>query len=329
MKWRIGERILTTIADKTVLVTGCAGFIGSNLCHILCDDGIRVIGIDNFSKGSNMANLPELPSFFFHYADIRDSCNLREIFESYKPDIVIHLAAESHVDRSIEGDLSFWQTNIVGTSNLLRLSREHNVELFVNQISDEAIGPTPVGTSHENTKFHPTSPYAASKAAQYYVGQSYFETYGFNVISTFPTNTYGPRQWPEKIIPKFTLRLLRGQKVPLMKSVQNERDWLAVSDHCNALIHIARYGSPGNSYNIGADNHCTNRDLTDMLLELTGNSGDMVEIVEDRKAHDFRYAVNWSKIFNLGWRPEENFGEYLKYTVEWYRDHQDNYPKEL
>ena len=316
----------------TYLVTGSAGFIGSNLCHHLIQEG-RVIGVDNLSVGSSILNMPGLlnTGFSFIYCDINDFSTLRIIFDEFRPDIVFHLAAETHVDRSINSDISFWKTNVLGTLNVMKCCLEFKTGLIVNQITDEVFGPIPKGcSSYEENQFNPTSPYAGSKASQYFVGKSYYETYDIPIISTFPSNTFGPRQWPEKLIPKFILKLIRNEKVPLMKSINNERDWLAVDDHCRALIEVSKHGIVGEKYNIGGNYLLSNIELTNKLLKLMNKKEDMIEIIEDRFAHDSRYFVNTDKIERkIGWQPICPFEDYLKKTVEWYIERKDYYPKEL
>ena len=318
----------------TYLITGSAGFIGSNLCHhLIKQKNTRVIGIDNLSTGSAITYMPFINKngFSFVFCDIRDASTLHTIISEFKPNIVIHLAAASHVDRSITSPYLFWETNVLGTTTLLECCRNSNVGLFINQVSDEAFGPIPQGCeSYEDNLFNPTSPYAGSKVAQYFVGKTYYETYGVPVISTFPSNTFGPRQWPEKLIPKFIIKLHRNEKVPLMKSINNERDWLSVDDHCRALIEISKHGMVGKRYNIGGNRLISNIEITNKLLKLMGKKEDMIEIVEDRLAHDSRYFVNTDKIEReIGWQPIDPFEDYLKKTVEWYIERADYYPKEL
>lgn len=315
--------------DETILVTGSAGFIGSNLCHHLISLGHHVVGLDNFSIGSNLKNCPE--NFRTYATDLAEPYGLNVLFDNLKITKVVHLAAATHVDRSIENGSLFYRSNVIGTHNLLEACKDSFLKngyprVVINQLSDECYGSReyPVG---EETSFRPSSPYAASKVAQYYVGYSFSNTYGLPIYNTFPTNTFGPRQWPEKIIPKFVLRLLRGQKVPLMASTQFKRDWLFIDDHVKALCCILDNPTKEHSFNIGADNWITNQELTNLILEHLGMSKDMIEIVPDRSGHDSCYAVDWSRMnFVYDWEPEpRSFVRNLFKTIDWYKEHQDWY----
>lgn len=302
-------------------VTGCAGFIGSHLCDYLLQHNHAVVGIDNLSTGSNLKNLEEARfcnSFYFEESDTRDQVRLREILNLFPPETVIHCAAASHVDRSLTDPIDFMDNNVVGTTTLFtELLNYSSVRTVINFASDEIYGPTNHKVS-EGSILAPTSPYAASKAAQYLVGHSFHKTYNLPVITVCPTNTYGPRQYPEKIIPKFTRILLAGQKVPLMKSTYFTRDWLAVDDHIRAILTIIERGAIGEDYNIAGDNIVSNYYLTKQILSILNLSEDMIEIVPDRLSHDSSYLINDNKIRQLGWSPQKEFLPYLKQTVEWY-----------
>jgi len=310
-----------------VLVTGSAGFIGSNLCHHLVSEGHSVVGIDAYKIGSdknNTSDLRESEKLAEYTLDLSTITSdvIQDMLEKHEIDNVVHLAAESHVDRSIEGNRAFWETQVLGTQTLFEAIHRHGkVSRIVNQITDEVYGEVSKGTDppKEGSLFNPNPFYAASKAAQYYVGKSYWKTYGLPVMSTFPVNNYGPRQYAEKLIPKFVTMLIAGKKVPLMKSTHFERDWLPVIDMAKALTLLLEKGQPGEDYNIGADNHCSNLELTHKILALLGKGEDSIEIIEDRLTHDSRYAVDYSKISNLGWKVEEDFDEYLESTVLWYK----------
>ena len=304
-----------------LLITGSCGFIGSNLVHYLHEQGRDdVVCLDNLSIGSSLGRIAGIPGVRFHREDLTWAAGIEKIFMLYDITEVIHLAAASHVDRSISGDHPFWMTNVVGTANLLRACREHKVKKVIVQITDEFYGEKPPGTAAlEGDMPMPTSPYPCSKVGQYYVGRTYFQTYDLPVLFTFPVNCYGPRQHEEKLIPKFSTRLLQGKKVPLMASSHFERDWLPVIDMCRALELLLDKGEPGQDYNVGADNHHTNLQLTHKLLELTGRDENFIEVVPDRAAHDSRYAVNYDKLITLGYKPSQAFDEYLALTVDWYR----------
>ncbi len=309
-----------------ILCTGAAGFIGSNLCYKLVGLQADVVVIDKLSPQSNRGwTIPiEKPAagrgrVIFKHLDLCDKESLAKVFQEYQIEYIFHLAAESHVDRSIASPAGFWDSNVIGTFNLLHMADGYSVPVL-NQISDEVFGPKPEGYSKEEDRFNPTSPYACSKAAQYFVGKSFAATYGLPLISTFPSNCYGPRQHSEKLVPKFIGKLLRGERVPLMSSTHFQRDWLAVDDMCDALIFLMQKGIPGD-YNVGADNHHANLEITQKLLALTGRDESAIEIVSDRLAHDSRYAVDSSKIRALGWRPQKDFDTYLASTVEWFKDY--------
>jgi dTDP-glucose 4,6-dehydratase len=302
-----------------LLITGTAGFIASNLCWHLVDQGYdNIVGVDALLTGSDYNNIVSCPITFLNY-DLAEEDQVEAIFRQFDIKQIIHLAAASHVDRSIDDDSPFWRSNVIGTANLCRSAGRHGVDVLINQVTDEAWGCKPKKGALEGDQFFPTSPYPSSKVAQYFVGRTNWITYGLPVISTFPVNCFGPRQYPEKIIPKFTRNLLEGRTVPLMASSHYERDWLPVKDMCRALHLLLEKGEPGQDYNVGADNHHTNLELTRKLLKLTGRDESFIELVPDRKAHDSRYAVIWDKLRHLGWKPECDFDSYLEFTVDWYR----------
>lgn len=308
-------------SKETVLITGAAGFIGSNLCHYLIERDYRVVAVDALKLQGDFTRIEHLLSnrdFYFEEIDLCSN-HLREVLSKYVFSNVVHLAAESHVDRSIESSEPFWKTNVLGTHNLFESLRKTKLTRIINQITDEVYGEKPDGAAVEGDVFRPTSPYPCSKAAQYFVGKSFFNTYDLPIISTFPVNNFGPRQDREKLIPKFIWNLLHNQRVPLMASSHFERDWLPVEDMCRAFEILLQFGVPGEDYNIGAGNHHTNLEITKKLLSLLNRGEDMIEIVPDRIAHDCRYAVNSDKIRKLEWSPQYNFDEYLEYTVNWYR----------
>jgi len=301
-----------------ILVTGAAGFIGMNLCNHLMENLVDTVGFDALKIESCPLWTTDLKVPLFQ----GDLCNIsavQQVFRQFPITGVVHLAAESHVDRSISDSSPFWKTNVIGTHNLMSVAMAHEVPLFINQITDEVYGEKPTGEAYEGDKFAPTSPYPCSKMAQYWVGQSFKTTYGFPVISTFPVNNFGPYQNKEKLVPKFLVRLAAGLSVPLMASSHFERDWLAVEDMCSAFRILLEKGKPGD-YNIGADNHHSNLAITEKMVKLVGASMDQVETIPDRKAHDCRYAVNSDKIKTLGWKPRYSFDDYLKKTAAWYQE---------
>ncbi len=319
------------------LVTGAAGFIGAHLCRALVKKGFQVWALDALLEESDLSNLSDLigddplhSPLQFQKVDLRDPWTLRRYFSYFcvQPlDYVFHLAAQTHVDRSIQGDGAFWSCNVNATANLFSMLTETKqpVKMVLNQITDEVYGSIAIGHAQEGDKFAPTSPYACSKASQFYVGEAYRRTFGLPVASTFPSNTFGPGQWPEKLIPKFIMLLAHHLPVPLMKSTQNVRDWLAVEDHAEALIQVALHGSAGEHYNITANEPRTNLEVTLALLDLLHHDQSFIQLVEDRLAHDTRYAVSSCKMAALGWYPKESFEPYLQKTVEWYLAHQNRY----
>lgn len=317
---------------ETALVTGHGGFIGSNLCIRLIEGGIKhLVCIDDRLPGFSEENEDDIlftadeynTKLTMIHANLCDTAAMKTVAERIKGiDAVFHLAALSHVDRSLEAGLSFWHNQVVGTYVLFDALREVKPKVIINQITDEAYGEAEgVGFFAEGAKFNPRPPYACSKVAQYYVGRSAIVQHNLPIISTFPVNNYGPRQYPEKLIPKFITLLLRGQKVPLMKSSHYQRDWIPVSDMCDALVLLAEKGHLQEDYNIGVFNHHTNLDITRKILKILGLKESMIEIVPDRAVHDSRYAVSNGKMINhLGWNPNKtDFDKYLEYTVEWYK----------
>ncbi len=314
------------MGQQRYLVTGGAGFIGSNFIRMILEREVDAVvtNLDALTYAGVKATVDELnedPRHTFVQGDIRDVEVLDQVIPGH--DVVVHFAAESHVDRSIEGPAVFLDTNVVGTGVLIDAARRAGVGRFVHVSTDEVYGSLAQGFALETDRLHPSSPYSASKAGSDLLALSYATTYDFPVIVTRCTNNYGPYQFPEKVIPLFVTNLLEGRKVPLYGTGLNERDWLHVSDHCSALHLVVNRGEPGEIYNIGANAQLSNIDLTRRILALLGMGEDMIEPVGDRPGHDLRYAVDSSKIRSLGWAPAEPFEERLAETVEWYRDRRD------
>ncbi len=308
------------------LVTGGAGFIGSNFIRMVLDrePEATVTNLDALTYAGVKATVDEMNEnrrHTFVHGDIRDSELLDEVIPGH--DIVVHFAAESHVDRSIEGPAVFLETNVVGTGVLLDAARRAGVERFIHVSTDEVYGSLPEGFALETDRLHPSSPYSASKASSDLLALSYATTYDYPVIVTRCTNNYGPYQFPEKVIPLFVTNLLDGLKVPLYGTGLNERDWLHVWDHCSAIHLVVDRGAPGEVYNIGANAQLSNIELTRRILALLEMGEQMIESVADRPGHDFRYAVDSSKIRALGWAPAEPFEERLAETLAWYRERRD------
>ncbi len=311
---------------RKYLVTGGAGFIGSNFVrHVLeHEPGAHVTNLDLLTYAGVKATVEELdrlPGHRFVLGDVRDGALVDELMPGH--DVVVNFAAESHVDRSIEGPTVFLETNVVGTGVLIDAARRHGVARFVQVSTDEVYGSLATGFASEDHPLHPSSPYSASKAGADLLVGSYGVTFEYPAIITRCTNNYGPYQFPEKVIPLFVTNLLEGGKVPLYGDGGNERDWLHVADHCSAIHLLVSEGTPGEIYNIGADAQLANIDLTRMILEAMGRDESAIEYVTDRPGHDRRYAVDSSKLRSLGWAPVHDFADRLAETIEWYRARED------
>ncbi len=317
---------------RTVLVTGGAGFIGSNFVRFVLEQrpNVRVVNYDALTYAGNLANLEDVaahPNYTFVHADIRDRKAMTEALKGC--DAVVHFAAESHVDRSIFDSGPFISTNVVGTQVLLDACREVGcVERFVHVSTDEVYGELPIDRPDlkftEETPIAPNSPYAASKAASDMLALAYHHTFKMPVLVTRCSNNFGPYQYPEKVIPLFVTNLIDGQQVPLYGDGLNVRDWLHVIDHCEAVLAVLERGTPGNVYNIGGNNERSNIDLTRTILQLLGKDESMIKRVPDRLGHDRRYAIDASKIRReLGWEPTRSqWPEALARTTEWYQTHE-------
>lgn len=311
-----------------VLVTGGAGFIGSNFVRQLINgayqafSGAEVIVLDKLTYAGNEANLAPVaddPRLRFVKADICDAEAVDDAMRGV--DVVVHFAAESHVDRSIAGAADFVLTNVLGSQVLMNAALDAGVGKFVQVSTDEVYGSIETGSWPEDHPLLPNSPYAAAKASADLLARSYHRTHGLPVCITRSANTYGPYQFPEKIIPLFVTNLLDGRKVPLYGDGLNVRDWLHVDDHCRGIALVAERGTPGEIYNIAGGVELNNRQLTERLLAATGADWSMVEPVADRKGHDRRYSLDWSKIArDLGYAPVIRFEDGLADTVRWYRD---------
>ncbi|MGI9529483.1 MAG: dTDP-glucose 4,6-dehydratase [Acidimicrobiia bacterium] len=310
--------------SKKVLVTGGAGFIGSNFVRLLLDSGVEVTNLDALTYagvGATVQELDAYPNHQFVKGDIRDTTLLADVVPGH--DAVVHFAAESHVDRSIEGPTAFLSTNVVGTGTVIDAARRASVPKFIHVSTDEVYGSIAEGFASEDGVLNPSSPYSASKAGSDLVALSYATTFDYPVIVTRCTNNYGPYQFPEKVIPLFVTNLIDGESVPLYGDGRNERDWLFVDDHCAAIELLLRVGTPGAVYNIGANEQLSNRDLTTTILALMGADESSVEFVADRPGHDLRYAVDSTKIRQLGWSPANDFSDGLERTIDWYRSRPD------
>lgn len=323
-----------------ILVTGGAGFIGSAVVRRAIEDGHQVINLDALTYASCLANLASVegaPGYVFEQADIRDRATLDRIFAAHEPEAVLHLAAESHVDRSIDGPGAFIETNITGTYTLLEAARAYWTRQgkperfrFHHVSTDEVFGslpPNPEIKFTETTPYDPRSPYSASKAASDHLVRAWHETYGLPVLLTNCSNNYGPYHFPEKLIPVVILNALAGKPLPVYGTGSNIRDWLYVEDHAEALLLVLQRGKVGRSYAIGGENERTNLELVRSLCMVLdtkrpkpqGSYADQITFVTDRPGHDARYAIDPSRIREeLGWQPRVSVEEGLALTVDWY-----------
>ncbi|MEJ2003332.1 MAG: dTDP-glucose 4,6-dehydratase [Maritimibacter sp.] len=326
-----------------LLVTGGAGFIGSAVVRLAVSRGHQVVNVDALTYAAcldNVAPVADSPLYAFEQADIRDRAALDVVFAKHQPDAVMHLAAESHVDRSIDGPGDFIETNITGTFNMLEAARKYWVEAgkpasfrFHHISTDEVFGSLGAeGQFTEDTPYDPRSPYSASKASSDHLVRAWHETYGLPVVLTNCSNNYGPYHFPEKLIPVIILNALAGKPLPIYGDGSNIRDWLYVEDHADALLLVVEKGAIGRSYNIGGENERSNLELIKTLCAIldekrpknNGSYADQITFVTDRPGHDARYAIAPGRIRDeLGWRPSVTVEEGLERTVQWYLDNAD------
>ncbi|MBO3755424.1 MAG: dTDP-glucose 4,6-dehydratase [Candidatus Brockarchaeota archaeon] len=306
-----------------LIVTGGCGFIGSNFIrHVLSEhEDIEVVNVDNLSYGANLNNLKDLEDdrrYRFVRGNICDTGLMSRLLED--AEAFVNFAAESHVDRSIADPWPFFKSNTEGVLVLLEAVRRSSRDVRLIQVgTDESYGDILEGSFKEEDRLKPSSPYAASKASADLFCLAYHRTYGLNVCVTRCTNNFGPYQFPEKLVPKTIVRAMLNLKIPIYGTGRNVRDWIYVSDHCEALDMVLRKGRKGEVYNVSSGNELSNLQVVDKILELMGKPKDLVEFVEDRPGHDIRYSLDSSKIRSeLGWRPRHSFMEALKNTVEWY-----------
>ena len=326
---------------STLLITGGAGFIGSNLVqHALDRTADRLVVVDKLTYAGSLANLEgplKDPRVTFVRADIGDRAAMTRLFDEHRPDAVLNLAAETHVDRSIDSPQAFIDTNVVGTFVLLETARQfvargRDAFRFLHVSTDEVYGTLgPSGQFSEETPYAPNSPYAASKASADHLVRAYFHTYGLPVLITNCSNNYGPFQFPEKLIPLMILNAVEGRPLPIYGDGGNVRDWLHVEDHCEGILLALHKGRPGEKYNIGGGNERTNLQIVDRVCELVDRMKPaatsrraLKTFVPDRPGHDRRYAIDASKIRReLGWTPRHTFEDGLEATVRWYLEHRD------
>ena len=327
---------------KKILVTGGAGFIGSALIrHTIQQTPHRVLNVDKLTYAGNLSSLDAVssdPRYAFKQVDIVHADAVASVFESYRPTTVMHLAAESHVDRSIDGPAAFIETNIIGTYTMLEAARKYWEGLpgdekdqfrFLHVSTDEVYGTLgKTGLFTEETSYKPNSPYSSSKASSDHLVRAWVHTYGFPALITNCSNNYGPYQFPEKLIPVVILNAIEGKPIPVYGKGENVRDWLFVNDHVEALLKVAAEGKIGETYNIGGHNEMQNIEIVRLICSLldekiekpaVDNHESLISFVQDRPGHDFRYAIDASKIDReLGWRPKETFETGIAKTVDWY-----------
>ena len=327
-----------------ILITGGAGFIGSAVVRRAISDGHEVVNLDAMTYAAcldNVVSVADNPAYAFEHADIRDRTALDRIFAQHEPDAIMHLAAESHVDRSIDGPGDFIDTNIIGTYNMLEAARtywaaqSHPEKFRFHHIStDEVFGslpPAPEVMFTEDTRYNPRSPYSASKASSDHLVRAWHETYGLPVVLTNCSNNYGPFHFPEKLVPVVILRALADKPIPVYGDGKNIRDWLYVEDHADALLTVLEKGALGRTYNIGGENEATNIDLVrticrilDLKRPKAAPYAEQITFVTDRPGHDLRYAIDPTRIrTELSWRPSVTLEKGLELTVQWYLNNED------
>jgi dTDP-glucose 4,6-dehydratase len=310
-----------------LFITGGAGFIGSNFVRRLLRSGggYTIVNFDALTYAGNIKNLEDVadnPNHTFVKGDIRDALAVDSAMEGASA--VVHLAAESHVDRSIENAAEFLETNVIGTGVLLEAARKHGIKKFVHVSTDEVYGSIAEGGFTERSPVQPNSPYSASKASSDLLTLSYYATYGLPVTVTRCSNNFGPYQFPEKLIPLFITNADADGELPLYGDGLNVRDWIYVDDHCEALRLVLEKGKAGEVYNIGGGNERTNIDITKKVLETLGKPETLIKFIEDRPGHDRRYAIDSSKIRKeLGWKPSHRFDEALESTIAWYLENRE------
>lgn len=323
---------------KNILVTGGAGFIGSNFCRYMLDKypDYKIVLLDSLTYAGNPANLVDIkdsPRFEFHQGDIRD----KEIVDTLiqKVDTVVNFAAETHVDRSIDDPGGFVLTDVFGVYTLLEACRKHGIERFLHISTDEVYGSIQEGSFKVGDPLEPNSPYSASKAGGELLVRSYFVTYGLPTLVTRGSNNFGPFQYPEKLIPFFITNSLDDLPLPVYGDGQQVRDWIYVLDHCEGIDVVLHNGEPGEAYNVGGGNERTNMEITKLILSTLGKPDSLIKYVTDRPGHDRRYSIDCAKTRELGWAPRFEFKDAIKATIDWYvsneawwrniKDHQEEF----
>jgi len=312
--------------DKVLLVTGGAGFIGSNFIHYMLNNypDCKIVNLDKLTYAGNLDNLKDVendPRYEFIHGDIRDKELVQKIYK--KVHGVVHLAAETHVDRSIMDAGEFVLTDVFGSFVLFEAMKSANIEFFIHVSTDEVYGSRDQGFFNEEDPLNPSSPYAASKAGADRLAYSYMVTYDLPIIILRPSNNFGPYQYPEKFIPLFVTNALEDKNLPLYGKGTNIRDWLYVEDNCRAIDIVMGNGKLGEVYNVGANNEVKNIDIAKRIVHLLKKPEDLIKFVSDRLGHDKRYALDCGKIHALGWKPEKNFEEALAFTIRWYQENSE------
>jgi dTDP-glucose 4,6-dehydratase len=316
-------------SQMKLLVTGGSGFIGSNFVRMIGNGRLtgfsKVKVLDKLTYAGikeNLAEVSNMPGYEFIHGDINDPITVKDLLSEV--DAVVNFAAESHVDRSISGAKDFIQTNIVGVQVLLDGIKTVKKNIRFLQVStDEVYGSIKTGSWAEDSPILPNSPYSASKASGELIARAFYKTHGVDVIITRSSNNYGTYHFPEKLIPLFITNLLEGKKVPLYGTGENVRDWLHVDDNCRGIYTVLMNGKSGEVYNIGGGRELTNNEITSIILKSMGASASNINYVEDRPGHDFRYSVNWKKIYDeLGYEPQVKFEDGLKETIQWYKENE-------
>jgi dTDP-glucose 4,6-dehydratase len=313
---------------KKAIVTGGLGFIGSNLIKLLLKKNYKIINLDKISYSSNFYNTIEFKNnknYKFIKCDINQRKKISILLKKFNPNIIFNLAAETHVDRSIDSPENFIKSNIMGVYNLLEILRQKkfkNIKL-IHVSTDEVYGDVLKGRSIENSKYNPSSPYAASKASADHLVKSYVKTYNLNAIITNCSNNYGPKQHPEKFIPKMIYNILNNKNLPIYGDGKNSREWIYVLDHCEALIKISSKGKRGQNYNIGSKKNMSNLNICKILIRLSNKikikNNSKIKFIKDRPGHDFRYALNSNKILKkIKWLPKTSIEQGLYKTIKWY-----------
>lgn len=310
---------------KKYLVTGGAGFIGSNYIHYLYEkygDEIEIVNLDKLTYAGNLENLNKVQNKENYTFVKGDICNAGIVDPLVKEaDVIVNFAAESHVDRSIGSPDDFIRTDVYGAFVLLEAARKHGIEKFVQISTDEVYGSIIDGSFKETDVLEPSSPYSASKAGADRLAFSYFVTYNLPVVITRCSNNYGPYQYPEKLIPLFVTNALEDKELPIYGDGRNVRDWIYVKDHCDAIEFLIHNGENGQVYNVGGGNERMNIEITDLILKHLNKPESLKKYIDDRLGHDRRYSVDTTKIRNLGWSPQHDFEEAMAFTIDWYVSH--------